>query len=200
MKKIPTIFERDWEGDRSRVLDVPNPACDWVFRGEGRGTQKLDGSCCMAQGGMLFKRHAVKGHVSQGIWVADGIIPAGFRSVELEQPDAKGNVKNIGWVLVGDGPEDEWHREALRRQRDDYPISDGTYELIGPKVNGNPEEARGHHLVAHGTWVYSPPTDFEKLKEWFRDKPMEGIVWHHDDGRMAKIKAKDFGLKRAKKS
>ena len=24
--------------------------------------------------------------------------------------------------------------------------------------------------------------------------PIEGIVWHHPDGRMAKIKARDFGI------
>jgi hypothetical protein len=28
------------------------------------------------------------------------------------------------------------------------------------------------------------------------DHNIEGIVWHHSDGRMVKIKAKDFGIKR----
>jgi hypothetical protein len=41
MQKIPTIFERDWNGDRSRVIDKPNPACDWVFRGEGCATRRM---------------------------------------------------------------------------------------------------------------------------------------------------------------
>jgi hypothetical protein len=27
-------------------------------------------------------------------------------------------------------------------------------------------------------------------------KDIEGIVWHHSDGRMAKIKLRDFGHKR----
>jgi hypothetical protein len=26
---------------------------------------------------------------------------------------------------------------------------------------------------------------------------IEGIVWHHPDGRMAKLKLRDFGVKRA---
>ena len=35
MNKIPTIFERDWNGDRSRVTEQPADACAWVFNGEG---------------------------------------------------------------------------------------------------------------------------------------------------------------------
>lgn len=56
MKKIPTIFERDWNGDRSRVTRVPNPACQWVFDGEGVATRKYDGACCMVRDGKLYKR------------------------------------------------------------------------------------------------------------------------------------------------
>jgi hypothetical protein len=51
MKKIPTIFERDWEGDRSKVLDRKNPECAWVFAGEGKATRKLDGTSCMIRAG-----------------------------------------------------------------------------------------------------------------------------------------------------
>jgi hypothetical protein len=50
MKKIPTIFERDWEGDRSKVLDKKNPECAWVFAGEGKATRKLDGTSCLIRG------------------------------------------------------------------------------------------------------------------------------------------------------
>jgi hypothetical protein len=34
------------------------------------------------------------------------------------------------------------------------------------------------------------------LKAYLAYKDIEGIVWHHSDGRMVKIKGKDFGLKR----
>lgn len=44
MKKIPTIFERDWNGDKSRVIDKINPEAQWVFDGEGTPTRKLDGT------------------------------------------------------------------------------------------------------------------------------------------------------------
>ena len=56
MKKIPTMFLRDWNGDRSRVTREPNPACRWVFDGEGVATRKYDGACCMVHDGKLYKR------------------------------------------------------------------------------------------------------------------------------------------------
>ena len=45
-----------------------------------------------------------------------------------------------------------------------------------------------------------PPRDFDGLRAFLETAGIEGIVWHHGDGRMAKIKAKDFGLKRAPRS
>ena len=35
------------------------------------------------------------------------------------------------------------------------------------------------------------------IKAYLADGKIEGIVWHHPDGRMVKIKAKDFGIKRS---
>ena len=99
---------------------------------------------------------------------------------------------------MGDGKEDKWHREALAWQKSWHGIDlyDGTYELIGPKVNGNKEQEEKHWLVFHGadTLEYSPRT-FDSLKALFEQVEMEGIVWHHPDGRMVKIKKKDFGYK-----
>jgi len=40
------------------------------------------------------------------------------------------------------------------------------------------------------------PRTFNELKEWFKDQDIEGIVWHHPDGRMIKLKKRDFGYKR----
>ena len=40
MQKIPTIFERDGRF----VTDTRHPDCGWVFDGEGRATEKLDGT------------------------------------------------------------------------------------------------------------------------------------------------------------
>ncbi len=73
----------------------------------------------------------------------------------------------------------------------------GTYELCGERINGNPEHIIGHVLIRHGKEIIDDaPRTYEKLKIWFEGKDIEGIVWHHQDGRMVKIKAKDYGIKR----
>ena len=78
--------------------------------------------------------------------------------------------------------------------------SHGTYELIGPKVQGNPEGQARHRLVSHRDplLILNGPAGrtFDELELWLTGKDLEGIVWHHEDDRMAKIKLSDFGLKR----
>ena len=72
-----------------------------------------------------------------------------------------------------------------------YP--DGTYELCGPKVQGNPEGLISHELVRHGgVTLGDAPRSFRALRDYFASHDVEGIVWHHPDGRMAKLKGRDF--------
>lgn len=184
MKKIPTIFERDWDGDRSRVVNKPNPAAAWVFAGEGMATRKYDGTSCLIHQGILFKRREVrKGEEA----------PPGFVVADVDDETGK----TVGWVEVGDGPEDRWHREAMA-EAEGY--GDGTFELLGPKVQGNVEKRAQHVLQPHKMARTYPdaPRTFEGLREWLASQDIEGLVWHHPDGRMAKIKLRDFGLKRPK--
>lgn len=181
MRKIPTIFERDWEGDRSRVTEEPTPGCEWVFAGEGKATRKYDGTACMVENGLLYKRHEVR---------EGREVPVGFMQVD----DDLMTGKTVGWLPVGSGPEDKWHREAFAH-RDHW--ADSTYELVGPKIQGNPEKYTVHTLIDHQavpTW--DVPRTFEGLKESLESIHIEGFVFQHPDGRMAKIKARDFGIKR----
>jgi hypothetical protein len=183
MQKIPTIFERDWNGDRSRVIDKPHPDCGWVFAGEGVATLKLDGTCCLVRDGKLFKRRELK----QG-----AIVPVDFEVVGFDAETGK----TVGWVPVtSDAAEDRWHNEAFS-----ITVADGTHELVGPKINGNPEHYDRHRLVPHSSLAMpalaQPPRSFDGLREWMAGRDIEGIVFHHPDGRMAKIKLRDFGLRR----
>ncbi len=182
MKKIISLFQRNYVGDRLVRNDVV-PGAEWVQAGEGVATRKWDGTCCMIRDGRFYKRYAVK----PGKQPPPGFEPA------TDVDDVTG--KQQGWLLLGDGPEDRWHREAIRNG---VP-PDGTYELIGPKVQGNAEGLNQYHeLVRHGVEkLESAPTDFDGIKLYLAARPeLEGVVWHHPDGRMVKIKAKDFGLKR----
>lgn len=182
MKKIPTMFERDWAGDKSRVLDKIHSGCEWVLDGEGTATRKIDGTSCLVRDGRIFKRRELRQGDAE---------PAGF---ELSDHDEETG-KTIGWIPVGDGPEDKWHRLAFTTQPD---LSNGTYELVGPKVQGNPENFTEHVLVSHNRTGTHPdaPRTFEGLRDWLQGMDIEGIVFHHPDGRMAKIKKRDFGIKR----
>jgi len=186
MKKIPTLFQRD-PSNRSRVIDIVNPVCQWVLSGEGWPTRKLDGTCCMIADGILWKRRELK----KGVFA-----PEGFRLSDHDERTGK----TVGWLPVGDGPEDALHREAFAALPLQRP---GTYELIGPKVQGNPEGCASHTLVAHdSSWLLflnpeETPRTFSGLQTWFAAGPdIEGVVWRCDDGRMAKIKLRDFGFKR----
>ena len=183
MKKIPTIFERDWDGDRSRVIDKANPAAAWVFDGEGVATIKWDGTSCMVRGGNLYKRREIK---------SGQTTPLDFVFADHDEETGK----TVGWMLVTDAPEDIFHREAFRGEPSQWP--DGTYELVGPKVQGNPEGAPMHVLLAHAAAdrFEDAPRTFEALRDWMTGRNIEGLVWHHPDGRMAKIKLRDFGLQR----
>lgn len=183
MKKIQSLFVRNYEGDRL-VRDEVVSGSEWVTKGEGRATIKLDGTCCLIRDGKLFKRYEVK---------KGGKPPASFEpACEVDQVTGK----QQGWVPVGDGPEDQYHREGLLSLGPK--VHDGTYELVGPKVQGGVEFFKRQQLIRHGSLIPDdePPRTFNELKEWLKDKDIEGIVWHHDDGRMVKIKKKDFGLSR----
>jgi hypothetical protein len=183
MKKIPTVFERDWNGDRSRIVNQVHKDCGWVLAGEGSATRKLDGTCCMVRGHTLYKRRELRKGEPE---------PYGFERADFDEETGK----TVGWVLVSvDDPADRWHREAYAELGHVFP--DGTYELIGPKVQGNPEHCLGHQLVRHGDIMEDDvPRTFEGLRDWLSTQDIEGIVFHHPDGRMAKIKLRDFGLKR----
>ena len=182
MKKIISLFERNYQTDRL-VRDEVVPGAEWVIAGEGVATRKYDGTCCLIENGRLFKRYEVK---------AGGMPPPGFVPANEVDP-ATG--KQQGWMAVGAGPEDKFHREAFSAA-----LPDGTYELLGPKIQGNPEKAPCHVLLKHSNAdiLVDCPRDFAGLRDYFSVHSIEGVVWHHPDGRMVKIKAKDFGIRRSK--
>jgi hypothetical protein len=184
MKKIPTIFMRDPE-NMSLVLPDPNLVCVWVFAGEGVARRKYDGTCVMVKYGKYFKRHTVKKGKEK---------PLHFIEVDFDPNTGK----HFGWVPVENIKENKYHLEAFNRH---LLWHDGTYELVGPKIQGNPENRHFHELIFHKTAERFPlvPRGYTALKTWIRRIDIEGLVFYHPDGRMAKIKKRDFGLKRVEK-
>lgn len=171
MQKIPTMFERDETQRGHPVVDRIKPECQWVLDGEGIATAKLDGTNVKVEGGELFKRQKPKDR----------------------------DYDEASYVPCRrDDPADRWAFEAFADG-----ATDGIYELLGPKVQGNPHGYKNHYLVRVVPCDpqltlpdgYPVPRTFDQIKSAFESGYInEGIVFHHQDGRMAKIKRRDFGL------
>lgn len=178
MKKVPTLFNRDFANNPRYVTQEVNPEAQWVIDGDGVATRKYDGACCAIIKGLFVKRRELKSGESE---------PYGFI---LADHDLKTGKKQ-GWVEVGNGNEDKYFRDGYEKLEDK---SDGTFELIGKKVQGNPENIDGHMLLRHSeAEAYQDfPRNFDGIREKLLSMNIEGIVWHHEDGRMVKIKKRDF--------
>lgn len=184
MKKIPSVFERDWKGNPTLVLPVPVEAAAWVFAGEGQATVKWDGTAVLIDEAGVWGRLDVK----RGKTAPEGFRPA------MEPDPVTGHW--TGWILAAGRPEMKWILEAAAytSRGNTVPVTYGTYEACGPKINGNPHGFETHRLIRHGADVIADvPRTFEALREFLGRWEVEGVVWHHPDGRMAKIKRKDFG-------
>jgi hypothetical protein len=181
MRKIPTLFVRDFERDPRYVTRAVAPGCEWVIKGEGTATRKYDGTCVqMTPDGVWWARREVK---------PGKAAPPAFVALETDEETGK----TVGWEPIEQSAFARWHAEAVADD-DGLGWDPGTYELVGPKVNGNPENAPSHMLLMHedAHVLDDAPRDFDGLAIWLHAHPYEGIVWHHPDGRMAKIKKRDF--------
>lgn len=188
MKKIPTLFVRDSE-NMARVVDEVHPDCGWVIAGEGVPTRKYDGTCVMFDGFQWWARREVKKGKNP---------PPNFVQVDFDEMTGK----TVGWEPIEQSSFTRFHAEAVVNGwgdgfRAEWP--EGTYELVGPKINGNPEAIGKHLLIQHAAAeLLTPPAayDLDTLRRWVlafnAEDGAEGVVWHHPDGRMAKLKARDF--------
>jgi len=164
VKKIPTIFQRNHETDHL-VRDEIVPGCEWVFEREGVATIKWDGTACLIRDGKLFKRYELK----KGKTPKPGFEPA------QEADPITGDIP--GWIPVGDESDSQYHREAFAAARGTWP--DGTYELIGPKIQGNPHGVDSHMFKAHGDTIINGRylvRTFEGLRDYLQQHEIEGIV------------------------
>lgn len=189
MKKIPTLYVRDQYDMRHVTQDV-TPGCEWVLAGEGIATRKYNGTCVMIKKdgtpwGTVWTRREIRSGKS---------IPNDHTFLTVDVDRETGNT--IGWEPAKYSPFSKYIREAMIDLQDFGRIEPGTYELCGPRVNGNPEDYPRHRLIMHDKAERFVDLDIPVGYEWIRhivlSLPWEGIVWHHKDGRRAKIKKRDF--------
>ncbi|MFE2413842.1 hypothetical protein ACFVSN_05825 [Kitasatospora sp. NPDC057904] len=183
MEKIPTLFDRD---DAFRVVDRPRAECAWVFEGEGVPTEKLDGTNVRltVRAGRLVRvekrRNPTKAQKQQGI--------------------------RDGWYVDTDeqAAEDKWILAAAHAtDTTAWPDGEHSCEALGPRIQGNPLGVTEHHCVPFNLQVpvyQDVPRTYAGLRDYLAEMESrytpgalaEGIVFHHPDGRRAKIKRKDF--------
>lgn len=213
MKKIPTLYVRDYSDPKNPVLtDDVTPGCEWVHEGEGTPLRKHDGVAVMLDD---EDRWWVRRQVKPGKATPEDYL-------EVERDETTGI--SYGWEpahLSG-------FQRPLREAVDAIALfggpvgikfQPGTFELVGPKVNGNPENAPAHRLIRHtraevveNSYIdcrcvgarmtgeclshdcqyvrdldQSPWALIEVAEAW----GWEGIVWCHPDGRRAKLKVRD---------
>lgn len=184
MKKIPTIFLRD--ESRRYVVNEVNPGCEWVFEKGSVVRRKYDGTCVMFDGMLWWARCEVKPGKK---------VPNSFFSVDVDAITGK----MFGWEPIGGSAFYKFFCEAFachsESEEDDF--EKGTYELIDPKVNGNPEKSKYHCLIRHDTaevleFPWTNYATMEIVMDELGKSGFEGVVFYHLDGRMAKLKVKDF--------
>lgn len=185
MNKIPTIFERDWEGNRG-VIDKYAESIDIEKLKKAVATEKLDGTNV---------RVTVRNHTA-------------VRLEKRRNPDKIQKHKGIKdpWYVDAfeNEPSDKWLYDALKNT-DLSDILDGEWsgEAIGVNIQGNPL-GLDKNIIVFFTLGQAPvfdnvPTTFNELKEWlpkqkskYGNGSIEGIVWHYNERVQMKIKAKDF--------
>jgi hypothetical protein len=184
MEKIPTIFER---GADFKVLDKRRQGCEWVFAGEGRATEKLDGSNV---------RLTVR---------AGQVVRVEKRRNPTKTQKERGVID--GWYVDADEyAKEDKHLFAAVKGTDveGWPDGEHSCEALGPNIQGNPLALAKNLCLPFNLEapVYeNVPRSFDELKAFLAaldskfapGHRAEGIVFHHPDGRRAKIKRKDFG-------
>lgn len=183
MEKIPTLFARD---ETFKVTENSRPECGWVFHGEGTPTEKLDG---------MNIRITVRS--GQGVRVEK-------RRNPTEIQKKQGIVD--GWYMDADAraPEDRWIHEAVANtDLSTWPDGEHSCEALGPNIQGNPLGLEKHTCVPFNMAIpiyESIPRNFSGLKLFLQSLESkfapghlaEGIVFHHPDGRRAKINERTF--------
>lgn len=183
MEKIPTLFVRDPK-KMQFVTDEPNAEAAWVLAGEGVPTQKRDGT-------------------NVRVTVAAGkIVQVEKRRNPTREEKAAG--AEPGYVDANRAdPADKWIFTAVdATDTADWPDGSWPCEALGAKIQGGAEGdearlypfSRGADPIPRTEGEQAGPRTFAEIRDYLAMHEMEGIVWHHPDGRMAKIKRRDFGL------
>ena len=172
MKKIISLFQRNYDGD-CLVRDEVMPGAEWVIAGEGVSYPQIRWHLLpVVENRKLWKRYeARQGRQSP----ATNFVPA----TDIDPVTGK----QQGWLprgKIGRKTNTSWPEAWTRPEA--RSLEDGTYELIGPKVQGNPEKvrpppSRSPRCCTSERWGSNEPTKASRLS-WSRDswRALSGIT------------------------
>ena len=187
MPKIESPFIRkEIKGDYV-LIDEIREGFEWVFEDDSvMAIEKLHGT-------------------NVSIVIENGIITSFFNRTQRIPFFTKGH------KFITEGLLNSYERGYMNLLQDGQHFG----ELIGPKVNGNPYKLEKHLWIPFGTFSQKHlrykawgkyPKDFKTISEWFkndllplyssmqgnREGFVEGIVFTHPDGRLAKLRRDMF--------
>lgn len=179
MNKIPTLYVRD-PANMSRVTQEVTPGCEWVLAGEGVATRKWDGT-------------------NIAVTIHDGKL-ANVEKRRNPSREEKAAGAEPSYVDASRTDPADKHIFAAVDATDfsGWPNGGWSCEALGPKIQGGADGAPASLLpfslpdFAQRN-AENAPRDFSGLAAYLAEWPIEGLVWHHPDGRMVKIKRRDFG-------
>ena len=188
MKKIPTLFEREYKDHRVVGIKpvLTSPDLQWVLDGKGIATEKIDGTCCAIINGKFYKRYDAKKEKKP----PENAIPC------CDPDPITGHWPH--WIPVSEeDPSSRWHLVAKENAEMETgePLCDGTYEAVGPHFQGNPHHLDRDVLIRHGLHILYVERTFEGIKKYLEEHEIEGIVFWKDGEPQCKIKRSDFGFK-----
>jgi hypothetical protein len=177
MEKIPTLFVRNPENMKLVTREVTHDAM-WVLAGEGNPTRKMDGINIRVNTSNGYCLHVEKRRNPTREEKANGVEP-GYIGASRDNSADKHIFAAVDATTFADWPDGAWPCEALG------PKIQGGCEVLTPMLY--PFTLRPYPLTAN-------PRTYDEIRDFLERSKIEGIVWHHPDGRMAKIKRRDFGL------
>jgi len=195
MKKIPTIFPKD-PNDLGRIINgtLMNGIQHFKIKIDGTATMIKDGKPYARLDVKIFKRK--KGKIIN--YTRDEIIsklPEG--SIACQEPDEKSGHWPHWIPVTENNPSQKYILEGFNNLKN---IIDGTYECIGPKIQGNPHGEDKHIWIPHfheKLKIDIPELKneevFDFFKEFFIDFPYEGCVAYNEfQEPIGKIRRSDF--------
>lgn len=184
MKKIPTLFRREFEQHKlKKIFPEVTEGLEEVLQ-KGIATVKWDGSCCAIISGKFYKRYdAKKGKP----------VPANAIKCQEAADAVTGHLPC--WVPCDrESPADKWFWAAYDKSTFDKNVEYQTFEAIGKHFQGNPYEMEDDLLVPHGKNEVNVERNFEAIKAYLSENVTEGLVFWLDGEPKAKIKRSDFGF------